>query len=98
MARQALLTGEADTIIAGGMESMTQAPFLMAKHRSGQKYGHDKLFDHMALDGLEDAYEGKAMGVYSLVFAGGVAIGPLVGVLFPGNFRAPFFIASVGTV
>lgn len=65
MARQALITGEADTIIAGGMESMTQAPFLMAKHRSGQKYGHDKLFDHMALDGLEDAYEGKAMGVYA---------------------------------
>lgn len=65
MARQALLAGEADVVVAGGMESMTQAPFLMAKHRSGQKYGHDKLFDHMALDGLEDAYEGKAMGVYA---------------------------------
>ncbi|MBX3510019.1 MAG: thiolase family protein [Hyphomonadaceae bacterium] len=65
MARQALLAGEADVVIAGGMESMTNAPFLMSKHRSGQKYGHDKLFDHMALDGLEDAYEGKAMGVYA---------------------------------
>jgi acetyl-CoA C-acetyltransferase len=65
MARQALLTGEADTIVAGGMESMTRAPFLMAKHRAGQKYGHDKLFDHMAQDGLEDAYEGLAMGVYA---------------------------------
>lgn len=65
MARQALLTDEADTVIAGGMESMTRAPFLMAKHRAGQKYGHDKLFDHMALDGLEDAYEGLAMGVYA---------------------------------
>jgi acetyl-CoA C-acetyltransferase len=65
MARQALLSGESDIVIAGGMESMTQAPFLMARHRSGQKYGHDKLFDHMALDGLEDAYEGKAMGVYA---------------------------------
>lgn len=65
MARQALLAGEADVIVAGGMESMTQAPFLMAKHRSGQKYGHDKLFDHMALDGLEDAYEGGAMGVFA---------------------------------
>ncbi|MGE0741977.1 MAG: acetyl-CoA C-acyltransferase [Hyphomonadaceae bacterium] len=65
MARQALLAGEADVVVAGGMESMTQAPFLMAKHRSGQKYGHDKVFDHMALDGLEDAYEGKAMGVYA---------------------------------
>jgi acetyl-CoA C-acetyltransferase len=47
------------------MESMTRAPFLMSKHRNGQKYGHDKLFDHMALDGLEDAYEGLAMGVYA---------------------------------
>ncbi len=65
MARQALLVGEADTIVAGGMESMTRAPFLMSKHRAGQKYGHDKLFDHMALDGLEDAYEGLAMGVYA---------------------------------
>jgi len=65
VARQALLAGEADTVVAGGMESMTRAPFLMAKHRSGQKYGHDKLYDHMALDGLEDAYEGKAMGVYA---------------------------------
>ncbi|HYD87753.1 MAG TPA: thiolase family protein [Vitreimonas sp.] len=65
MARQALLSGESDTVIAGGMESMTRAPFLMAKHRAGQKYGHDKLHDHMALDGLEDAYEGLAMGVYA---------------------------------
>ncbi|MBC7768387.1 MAG: thiolase family protein [Phycisphaerales bacterium] len=65
MARQALLAGEAETVIAGGMESMTRAPFLMQKHRSGQKYGHDKLHDHMALDGLEDAYEGFAMGVYA---------------------------------
>ncbi len=65
MARQALLAGEADVIVAGGMESMTQAPFMMAKHRSGQKFGHDKLLDHMALDGLEDAYEHLAMGVYA---------------------------------
>ena len=65
MARQALLAGEADVIVAGGMENMTAAPFLMAKHRTGQKYGHDKLFDHMALDGLEDTYDGKAMGVYA---------------------------------
>ncbi|MEZ5995633.1 MAG: thiolase family protein [Hyphomonadaceae bacterium] len=65
MARQALLAGEADAVVAGGMESMTRAPFLMTKHRAGQKYGHDKLFDHMAMDGLEDAYEGLAMGVYA---------------------------------
>jgi acetyl-CoA C-acetyltransferase len=65
MARQALLAGEADVVIAGGMESMSRAPFLMTTHRSGRKYGHDKIFDHMALDGLEDAYEGLAMGVYA---------------------------------
>jgi acetyl-CoA C-acetyltransferase len=65
MGRNAILSGEAQVVIAGGMESMTNAPFLMAKHRTGQKYGHDRLFDHMALDGLEDAYEGKAMGVYA---------------------------------
>jgi acetyl-CoA C-acetyltransferase len=65
MARQALLTGEADTIVAGGMESMTRAPFLLTSHRSGKKYGHDKMLDHMAFDGLEDAYEGLAMGVFA---------------------------------
>ncbi|MGE0533061.1 MAG: acetyl-CoA C-acyltransferase, partial [Hyphomonadaceae bacterium] len=65
MARQALLANEAEIVIAGGMESMSRAPFLMTKHRGGQKYGHDKLHDHMALDGLEDAYEGLAMGVYA---------------------------------
>jgi acetyl-CoA C-acetyltransferase len=65
MARQALLANEANVVIAGGMESMSRAPFLMTTHRSGRKYGHDKMFDHMALDGLEDAYEGLAMGVYA---------------------------------
>jgi acetyl-CoA C-acetyltransferase len=65
MARQALLANEADVVVAGGMESMSAAPFLMTKHRSGNKYGHEKLYDHMALDGLEDAYEHLAMGVYA---------------------------------
>ncbi len=65
MARQALLTGEANVVVAGGMESMSRAPFLMTSHRLGRKYGHDKLLDHMAFDGLEDAYEGQAMGVYA---------------------------------
>jgi len=65
MARQALLAGEADVIVAGGMESMSRAPFLMTSHRAGRKYGHEKIFDHMALDGLEDAYEGQPMGVYA---------------------------------
>ncbi len=65
MARQALLAGEANVVVAGGMESMSRAPFLMTNHRGGRKYGHDRLFDHMALDGLEDAYEGLPMGVYA---------------------------------
>jgi len=65
MARQALLAGEANVVVAGGMESMSRAPFLMTTHRGGRKYGHDKLVDHMAFDGLEDAYEGLAMGVYA---------------------------------
>jgi acetyl-CoA C-acetyltransferase len=69
MGRNAIQAGEASIVIAGGMESMTNAPFLMTKHRSGQKYGHDRLLDHMALDGLEDAYEGKAMGVYADMIA-----------------------------
>lgn len=63
--RQALLAGEADVIVAGGMESMTNAPFLLPRYRTGNKYGHDKILDHMAIDGLEDAYEGRAMGVYA---------------------------------
>jgi acetyl-CoA C-acetyltransferase len=65
MGRQALLAGESDVLIAGGMESMSRAPFLLPTHRGGRKYGHDKMFDHMAMDGLEDAYEGLAMGVYA---------------------------------
>ncbi|MDX2235579.1 MAG: acetyl-CoA C-acyltransferase [Hyphomonadaceae bacterium] len=65
MGRAALIARDVKVVIAGGMESMSNAPFLMTKHRTGQKYGHDRLFDHMALDGLEDAYEGKPMGVYA---------------------------------
>ncbi len=65
MARQALLAGEANVVIAGGMESMSRAPFLLTGHRGGRKYGHDKMLDHMAFDGLEDAYEGLPMGVYA---------------------------------
>ena len=64
-AHDMLKAGSADVIVAGGMESMTNAPYLMLKHRSGARYGHDTIYDHMALDGLEDAYEGKAMGLYA---------------------------------
>ena len=66
MGAEALASGSVDTIIAGGMESMTNAPYLLKKHRSGARLGHDTAYDHMFLDGLEDAYEeGRAMGTFA---------------------------------
>ncbi|MEH0195469.1 acetyl-CoA C-acyltransferase [Caulobacter sp. CCNWLY153] len=66
MAHDALLAGSADVIVAGGMESMTLAPYLMAKHRGGARIGHDQIWDSMYLDGLEDAYSpGKLMGAFA---------------------------------
>ncbi len=63
---EALGAGSIDLLVAGGMESMTNAPYLSKAHRGGARFGHDRLFDHMALDGLEDAYTpGTAMGVYA---------------------------------
>jgi acetyl-CoA C-acetyltransferase len=64
-AHDMLKAGSADVIVAGGMESMTNSPYLLAKHRSGARIGHDTIYDSMMLDGLEDAYEGKAMGLYA---------------------------------
>ena len=52
-----LLAGSAAIVVAGGMESMSNAPYLLAKARSGYRAGHDRILDHMMLDGLEDAYE-----------------------------------------
>ena len=64
-AHDMLLAGTHDVIVAGGMESMTNAPHLLLKGRSGIRIGHDRIFDHMMLDGLEDAYEpGRAMGTF----------------------------------
>jgi len=65
LAADQIKTGEADIIVAGGMESMTNAPYLLAKARGGYRICHQQMFDHMFLDGLEDAYEHKAMGVYA---------------------------------
>ena len=60
-----LLAGSADVVVAGGMESMTNAPYLLPKARGGYRIGHDRIFDHMMLDGLEDAYEaGRSMGTF----------------------------------
>jgi acetyl-CoA C-acetyltransferase len=66
LAHDALAAGSVDVIVAGGMESMTGAPYLMTKHRGGARIGHDTMFDHMYLDGLEDAYEpGRLMGSFA---------------------------------
>ena len=65
LAHDQLVAGSRDVMVAGGMESMTQAPHLMLKGRSGVRIGHDRIYDHMMLDGLEDAYEpGRAMGTF----------------------------------
>jgi acetyl-CoA C-acetyltransferase len=64
-AHDMLLAGSHDVMIAGGMESMTNAPYLLLKGRGGMRIGHDRVYDHMMLDGLEDAYEpGRAMGTF----------------------------------
>ena len=64
-AHDMLLAGTHEVMVAGGMESMTNAPHLLLKGRSGIRIGHDRIFDHMMLDGLEDAYEpGRAMGTF----------------------------------
>jgi len=65
-AHDMLVAGSATVLVAGGMESMSNAPYLIPKGRTGYRYGHAMMYDHMALDGLEDAYErGKAMGVFA---------------------------------
>ena len=65
-AHDALKAGSADIIAAGGMESMTNAPYLLPKARGGYRMGHGRVMDHMFLDGLEDAYEpGRAMGTFA---------------------------------
>jgi acetyl-CoA C-acetyltransferase len=64
-AHDMLVAGTHDVLVAGGMESMTNAPYLLLKGRGGYRMGHDRVFDHMMLDGLEDAYEaGRSMGTF----------------------------------
>ena len=65
LAHDLLMAGSAKVMVAGGMESMTNAPYLLQKGRGGYRMGHDKIYDHMMLDGLEDAYEpGRSMGTF----------------------------------
>lgn len=61
----AIVAGSSDVVISGGMESMTNAPHLLPTGRSGIKYGHGQIIDHMAKDGLEDAYDGGPMGIFA---------------------------------
>jgi len=66
LAHDLLLAGSAQVVVAGGQESMSNAPYLLLRGRQGYRYGHATVYDHMALDGLEDAYQrGTAMGVFA---------------------------------
>ena len=65
-AHDSILAGTNDVVVAGGMESMTNAPYLIPKARGGYRIGHGMMYDHMMLDGLEDAYEkGRSMGTFA---------------------------------
>lgn len=66
IASDAIKAGSAEICVAGGMESMSNAPYLIAQHRAGRKIGHASLIDHLMRDGLEDAYDaGRAMGTFA---------------------------------
>lgn len=66
LAHDLMLAGSANLAVAGGMESMTQAPYLLPKARGGYRMGHGQVLDHMFLDGLEDAYDkGRLMGTFA---------------------------------
>lgn len=65
MAADQIMAGSSGPAIAGGMESMSNAPHMLPKARQGYRYGHVKVLDHMAFDGLENAYDGKSMGIFA---------------------------------
>ncbi len=65
LAYDSIMAGSASCMIAGGMESMSNAPHMLPKARQGYRYGHFKALDHMAFDGLENAYDGKSMGIFA---------------------------------
>jgi len=65
LANDLLIAGTNSVMVAGGMESMSNAPHMLPQARSGYRFGHGKLLDHMTFDGLEDAYQGLAMGVFA---------------------------------
>jgi acetyl-CoA C-acetyltransferase len=65
LAYDQIMAGSANVMVAGGMESMSNAPHMLPKARQGYRYGHVKVLDHMAFDGLENAYDGKSMGIFA---------------------------------
>ena len=69
LAADQIKAGSAEVVVAGGMESMTNAPYMLEKARSGFRMGHGEIYDHMFLDGLQDAYDGNAMGVHAQITA-----------------------------
>src|ERR1700712_4079974 len=69
MSAEALASGSIDMAVAGGMESMSGAPYLLKKHRTGARAGHDTAYDHMFLDGLEEAYQASSMGSFAQAVA-----------------------------
>ena len=75
LAHDLILAGSADVVVAGGMESMSNAPYLLPKARAGFRMGHGEIKDHMMLDGLENAYDGKAMGCFAQDTANEYSIG-----------------------
>ena len=75
LAHDLIKAGSAEMVVAGGMESMSNAPYLLPKARTGYRMGHGKLLDHMMLDGLENAYDGQAMGCFAQATADDEGIG-----------------------
>lgn len=65
MACDSLLAGHSDIVVAGGMENMSRAPYMLTKARQGYRLGHGEVLDHMFVDGLQDAYQGQLMGVFA---------------------------------
>jgi acetyl-CoA C-acetyltransferase len=65
LGHDAILAGSASVVVAGGMESMSKAPYLLSKARGGYRMGHGEIYDHMFLDGLQNAYDGALMGTFA---------------------------------
>ncbi|MGY8871911.1 MAG: thiolase family protein [Pseudomonadales bacterium] len=65
LAHDQIMAGQVDVMVAGGMENMSQSPYLLPKARAGMRMGHSQIIDHMFFDGLEDAYEGGLMGAFA---------------------------------